>query len=195
MTFQKRDLKLRKTVRVWLIAGLPFVEVFFQADETAKPKDGISAEALAILTDTLPEEAYVQRENCIPTRKVRKVDILDSSHVLVVTGKDAWLNRATMKCRGLRPGNRLEITRHVSRLCRHDTMLARETGIPAPEDFPPRCHLGAFERVELEQADMLREQFRQLRKARRSGRVQDSDRQANDADTERDTAPDAGDPS
>lgn len=29
MTFQKRDLKLRKTVRVWLIAGLPFVAVFF----------------------------------------------------------------------------------------------------------------------------------------------------------------------
>jgi len=192
----KSALAVRRSLLVCLVICLPASAVAgANPEEAAAPAGGVSAEALAILTDTLPADAYVQRENCISTRKVRRVDILDSGHVLFVTRSEAWLNRLTMNCRGMRPGNRLEISQYGSRLCRHDTMLAREAGIPAAEDFPPRCHLGGFERVELEQADMLREQFRQLRKARRSGRIEDSGAQADDADIERSSSADEGDPS
>jgi hypothetical protein len=166
---------VRKSVWFWLVAGLAAVVLSsVAAQETSRPTDGISPEALAVLTDTLTEDAYVQVENCIQIRRVRRVDVLDSTHVLFVTRKEAWLNRLMMNCRGLRPGDLLEFSQYGSRLCRHDSMLARERGIPVREDFPPRCHLGSFERVTLEQAEMLREQFRQLRKARRAGRVPDA---------------------
>lgn len=128
---------------------------------------GISPEAAAILDDVLPEEAYLVTEHCISTRRVRRVDVLDEQHVLFETRREAWLSRLPMNCRGMRPGHILVFDQTGSQLCQHDRMTAREPGIAANEDFPPRCRLGRFERIEREQAGMLREQFKHLRKQRR----------------------------
>jgi hypothetical protein len=95
------------------------------------------------------------------------VDVLDDGHVLFSTRREAWLNRLALTCRGLRPGQMLQFSQYGSRLCHHDTLLARERGVAAGEDFPPRCRLGPFEKIDLQQAAMLREQFRQLRLSRR----------------------------
>ncbi len=153
---------------VVLVEALLLLLVTRAVAEDTKPPTQTSPEVLAILADVLPAEAYAETDHCISTRNVRRVDVLDSGHVLFVTRREAWLNRLAMKCTGLRPGSLLEFEQYGSRLCQHDTMLARERGIDFREDFPPRCRLGRFERVELQQAEMLREQFRQLRKACRS---------------------------
>ena len=66
----------------------------------------------------------------------------------------------------MRPGNLLEFDTFGARLCQQDMLLARERGIAVAEDYPPRCRLGRFEPLDLQQAQMLREQFRQLRRTR-----------------------------
>lgn len=159
------------------LSGWVFAAGATRAEEP--PVAGISPEARAILDDVLPAGSYSATGACVSLRSVRKVDVLDSGHILFSARREAWLNRLALNCRGLRPGQLLEFSQYGSRLCRHDTLLARERGIAAGEDFPPRCRLGSFEKVDLQQAAMLREQFRQLRLSRRqSSRSPERDAQA-----------------
>jgi Family of unknown function (DUF6491) len=160
----------------WLAAGvlLWLTTPAVAADAPAEPvqsapsgADGISPEALAILSEVLPADAYGEQSLCISMRRVSRVEVLDDAHLLFWMRGETWLNRLARPCRGLRQNSLLEFQQFGMQLCQHDSMLARERHDLRETDYPPRCRIGRFEKLDLQQAGMLQDQFRQMRKQRR----------------------------
>ncbi|MCP5179247.1 MAG: hypothetical protein H6994_05155 [Pseudomonadales bacterium] len=125
----------------------------------------------AVLTELLPDDAYGAGDSCLLMRKVGQVDVLDENHLLFWGRKDeAWINRLSVRCRGLRENALLAFEQHGSSVCRNDWVNAHERGAMIGQDFPARCRLGDFAPLDPQQAAMVRKQFRHLRDSRRRAR-------------------------
>ena len=110
-----------------------------------------------ILSETLDDSEYVETRRCLRSHEYKRVEILDSGHVLFHGRKNqVWLNKLRRNCSGLRKGLVLRFDLHGKRACQMDFFSGLNSfrDVRAPTAI---CVLGEFELVTDEQVAMLKE--------------------------------------
>ena len=115
-----------------------------------------------ILAASPRAEDYGESTRCLSTTAYINVDVLDNQ-TLIFRGRGgkAWLNRLRRPCIGLRRDDALRFEMHESRLCTLDTFTGIDTFMGSLERGSAICSLGDFETISREQANALKEAFRQ----------------------------------
>ena len=107
-------------------------------------KDELSAKAAAKLAEF---DRTGEMDDCLSIVSVNQMTPLSDSLLLVRVGvNDYYLNELSGRCSGAsRPGNRLQYTTSLSRLCRNDILhvVDNSTGM-----MQGSCGVGSFERLE-----------------------------------------------
>ena len=118
----------------------------------------------AILTETSPASEYGESVNCIRSASYRKIEVLDSHHLLFTGRRAVWLNRLRQRCR-LHGDVIFVLEPSSSRLCDMDRVTGHDRyGISG---WRGTCILGEFQRIDPQQAVALKEAVALARKRRR----------------------------
>ena len=156
--------------RVASIAVLALASSVALAEET--PADDTATEATealdveAILTNPLGEEDYRKTRNCIWSRQIDEVEILDEN-LVVFRGRmrgQIWLNKLVTACPGLRRDMVPVTNARNGSVCRMSQMGARPRS-SLPVELPIRCWLGEFETIDEEQLEALKRAIEESDKA------------------------------
>ena len=98
------------------------------------------------LQSSLPDFVQTgEQENCINTRQIRSVRIIDKRHILFrLSRKDYVVNQLPHPCRSLRRGSGLQYSPISMRLCQVDTIRIIDNFSYRPLTWGPACGLGKF---------------------------------------------------
>ena len=117
------------------------------------------------------QEMDVAGQRCLPARRIRSVDVLDSRTLVFDMGRDEnYLVRLQRECFGLRRDTPISYELHGSQFCKHDGFRALERwGIN--QFVPgPRCFVPAFIPVNDEERELAKARVKADRKAKISAR-------------------------
>ncbi|HEY6598666.1 MAG TPA: hypothetical protein VIZ30_05115 [Pseudomonadales bacterium] len=127
--------------------------------------DDIDAQVEFILDNPLPESDYHASERCINSDSYRKVEVLDSRHLLFHGRRGlVWLNQLRYACAGLGNGGALVFQMRNRSLCDLDGFSSasgefvrgNQVNRAGPTAPGVRCTLGHFEQITEAQANVLR---------------------------------------
>jgi hypothetical protein len=145
----------------WFASAASFADPV-ESPEPARAAD-IDAQVEFILDNPLPESDYHASERCINSDSYRKVEVLDSRHLLFHGRRGlVWLNQLRYACAGLGGGGALVFQMRNRSLCDLDGFSAAEfvhgdaVNRAGPTALGVRCTLGHFEQITEAQADVLR---------------------------------------
>ena len=178
----KRSHFLRSIIGPGLLAGGLAISVAAntladtpdaQASEAAMPTASVSAEQQAaeqrveaIFADSA-DIAVLGSDRCLPSRRIRGVDVLDNQTVVFDMGrKDNYLVRFKRQCFGLRRDSAISYEIHGGRLCRLDGIRSLEHWginrlVPGP-----RCSIPAFIKVSEAELELVEAKVDAARAAR-----------------------------
>ena len=178
----KRSHFLRSIIGPGLLAGGLAISVAAntladtpdaQASEAAMPTESVSAEQQAaeqrveaIFADSA-DMAVLGSDRCLPSRRIRGVDVLDNQTVVFDMGrKDNYLVRFKRQCFGLRRDSAISYEIHGGRLCRLDGIRSLEHWginrlVPGP-----RCSIPAFIKVSEAELELVEAKVDAARAAR-----------------------------
>ncbi len=111
-------------------------------------------------------EDYVEDLRCLPSRRIRSVTALDDRHIVFRISRDErYLVQLQRRCPGIRSNDTIayESSNGMS-VCRHDSIRGTFGYGPGSRQLGPRCRITGFQKVTLEQVELLREAIRQARK-------------------------------
>lgn len=163
----------------WLLAVLwltPLAQAAEPAAENAQPNAQASPTVEEILTREPEAADYAEQERCVQTRRIRRTEVLDDSHIVLHMGRDEYyVIQFERRCPGLRPKEAVIFeTTMANRLCSMDSIRPTYnmgTGGMTPG---PRCGVPGFQRVTKEQVVMLKDtlqlQAREAREARKAAK-------------------------
>jgi len=125
----------------------------------------VSPEVEDILTREPLEADYDSEARCIPTRRIRRTEVLDDQHIVLHMGRDQYyVIRFNFGCPGLRPRQAVMLETSMSnRLCALDGIRPiYETGLGGYREGM-RCSVPSFQQVTKEQVLLLKDTLK-LRK-------------------------------
>jgi uncharacterized protein DUF6491 len=133
-----------------------------------------------------PEAAdYGDRVDCIATRRIRSIDVLDDKHVAIKMSRgEYYLVQFQYRCPGLRRNNPVVYEpRGSNRFCVHDAIRATYRGAIGELTPGMRCGVPGFQSITKEQLLVLKDTLRVERRKAREPKAPD-DSNAEQAPTE-----------
>ena len=126
------------------------------------PEDVREAARAAVEATAEEDEAWAsfppgEPQNCIPARRIRKVEPVGNHSLLVyMQNGDVWRNRLRNRCLGVRPNSVLSYERRGGRLCAGEIVNALEN-FGGGLDTRGTCVLGEFDFLTEDQAEAFRD--------------------------------------
>lgn len=180
--FTKRSYLLRSIIGPCLLVG--GVALSLAANALADTSEAEATEAsMAAAPVSVEQQAAAQRVEaifadgadmaalgsgrCLPSRRIRNVDVLDNQTVIFDMGrKDNYLVRFKRQCFGLRRDSAISYEIHGGRLCRLDGIRSLEQwGIDRLVPGP-RCSIPAFIKVSEAEVELVEAKVDAARAAR-----------------------------
>ncbi len=117
------------------------------------------------------QEVDVAGQRCLPARRIRSVDVLDSRTLVFDMGRDEnYLVRLKRECFGLRRDTPISYELHGSQFCKHDGFRALERWGINQFVSGPKCFVPAFIPVNDEERELAKARVRADRKAKIAAR-------------------------
>ena len=90
-------------------------------------------------------DAMIEGQRCLPTRRIRGVNVLDNRTLVFDLGRDEnYLVRLKRQCFGLRKNTPISYEVHGSQFCKHDGFRALDTWSIGQFVPGPRCSIPSF---------------------------------------------------